>query len=552
MYIITIWILLFVLFIPVYIYYNDIKSPDIWFIFFAILVLIYTLFALPCKNTLEKFDQQTTLSLSDILSKNNKIDTEEDISKITNNMMLYYTIFNIKSYPSFGKSWINIAPTSNIENIIENGSINDESKKTNCKTNESYTLSFDITPVFSRRSGFLLGTNRIIGPYSNSLGIFFNRSYTIALVVKHGNLLTQNGSSNNIEIIKLYANSPNNNALSLYIQNGSVEVIDTVQKGNLMFQYTDKTPVECIINNGDTAISFNKDLISFYFISKDLDYIRILYMNDRNQTVNEICRIPLTTEDITFSNKELIINRFANWNANIYTFGIYSSSFTDEDAIFFQSHYSAQLIKNIDPSFISIANSYNEALTTLETITRCPFDKLTCDTCSMVKSWTSTSEILKSSYECKKKIGEFCKNNQTHEFCTCWDVKGTMYNTSSCKLFRGLFGEDKACIDNLSEEDILYIKQKYKLLDIEECPKDIKNTRTYNNTYNEYDYEKLKISLDDNKTTLPVQTGNSDIPQVTRESTILSTTINEMDSPQRIEGPNQSFFNNFMKVIGIN
>lgn len=333
--------------------------------------------------------------------------------------------------------------------------------------------------------------------------------------------------------------------MSLYIQKESIEVIDTIQKGLLYFQYTNKDPVECIINRGDTAISFNKDLISFYFISKDLDYIRILYMNDRNQTVNEICRIPLTTEDITFSNKEFVINRFANWNANIYTFGVYSSSFTDEDAVFFQSHYSAQLIKNVDPTFISIANSYNETVSALQRITKCPFDKTTCDTCSMVKSWTSTSEILKSSYECKKKIGEYCKNNQSHEFCTCWDVKGTMYNTSSCKLFRGLFGEEKACIENLSEEDLLYVKQKYKLLDIEECPKNVKNTKHHKNTYSDYDYEKLKINLDnnqDNSTTKEY----SDIPVVTRE---LSSPLH---TPERIDGPNHSFFNNFMKVIGMN
>lgn len=582
----------FIVLIIIYIVYAEVKSPDIWFLYGSILVLLYTTICICHKQSknIEMFEEQDStssgrllseeISISDILTNNKKIDLEEDISKISINLKRYYTVFNSVSYPSFGKTWINIAPVKNEKDCDESGR----------------DLQFDIAPVFTRRYGHLLGSNRLIGPHSNSLGIQFNRPFTLILVVRHGNIDTSVDREKDIELIKLYANSPNNNGISLYIKRNSVEQVDTIQRGKLLLQYADKYPLECVVNQSDNGIIFQKETLSFYFITKEVDYLRVMYMSDRNTSVNELCRMPMTTEDITFSNKEMVINRNANWYANIFTFGVYNAAFTDEDALYFHTYYTLHYTRNVDAGYINMTNKYNEAIRALETLSKCPFDKDTCHTCSMVSDWTNINNIIKSPMTCKSAINEFCKNNQTHSYCTCWDVKQLVYNTSTCQQFRGLFSDDNACLENLTEEDLKYIKSKYKLLSPDECPKEVKPVKPRKNKYQDYDYNRLKVRLHDSIDTNTSALDDPILPNVTvqttqqKHGTIVSTTkandIEESDTtkaeevldkiiqtkenvvsassrhivtkneitddiPQKIEGPNQGFFNSFMRVVGL-
>jgi hypothetical protein len=130
------------------------------------------------------------------------LDLEENITTLQNiqNMHIYLTAFNKKSYDS-GKYWFNIA------DMKSNGQ---------CESNIVFT--FDSKPIYIRRNGLLLGANRLTGPMSNALGIKFHEQYTIMMVCKHNNTT----STEVIELLKLYANSSNNNGLSFYIKSDSL------------------------------------------------------------------------------------------------------------------------------------------------------------------------------------------------------------------------------------------------------------------------------------------------------------------------------------------
>lgn len=570
--------ILFVVFVVFYLTYNTVNIIDKMYISMSLIILFYTiLISYNCNNNVENFDEPNK-NLSEVLSSSEMIDMEEDISKIEKNLVLYYTAFNTLSYPSFGKSWKNITKSKQSSNTC------------NEKLEDSKNLSFDLAPIYARKTGFLLGSNRIYGPYSNSLGIDFNRAYTFVIVVKHGNIGMTSNDIDDIELFKLYANSPNNNALSLYIDRESLELTDMVQKGKLFLQYTNKNPIQCVLSKNDTSIVFNKDSVSFYYITKDYDYIRIMYMTERSSTVWTLCHIPLFTEDITFSNKELIINRYANWNANIYSFAIYNAAFTDEDATYFQSNYLTQFTKNVNQSYINMMNKYNTVVNTLQSITKCQFDENTCNICSSVDDWTDVNKILKSSPQCKNAIDNYCKANPTHNFCKCWDTKQVMYNTNSCKIFRSLFGDNNACITNLSEDDIQFIKSKHKLITVDECPKDIEVPKNKKNKYEDYDFERLKINIDSsqykNNMVLPkIEVDNTTISKnIQKESEnidvntspgsninitqkynetmngdsidkdvndMIYNTRNNSNEQKHIEGPNQGFYNSFMRMMGL-
>jgi hypothetical protein len=50
--------------------------------------------------------------------------------------------------------------------------------------------------------------------------------------------------------------------------------------------------------------------------------------------------------------------------------------------------------------------------------------------------------------------------------------------------------------DDLSIDDIEYIKKRFKLIGLEDCPKDIKKRELGKNEYQDYSLDKLKVNVD--------------------------------------------------------
>lgn len=477
----TLIVLLFVILITAYLMTSRIDKWESWIIFISLLVLIYTL--LKPKTSVEGFANDSlaikseVITLNDILMNNKKVDIEENINEIAAGLLLYTTAFNSKSYPNFGKSWINLAGST--------------PKNDSCNTAPK-NMDFELSPIFSRKTGFYLGNNRLIGPYSNGLGIQFHGTFTFIMVVKHGNLLV-NQTNSEIEILKLYANSPNNNGMAMYIKNNTLINENDVQLGKLLFQYADTAPRECVMNANDTLMHLDKDILTFYYIVKDIDHIRILYMNEKTNTINVLLKFNISNDDTTFSNKESVINRLLTWNANIFVTALYNRALTDDDVTSFYNHVMNEYMKNNDASFMNIVRKYNDTIDFLTDFTKCPLDKNACNSCASITSWCDPAQISLAPQECKKSIDTFCSTNPKDPFCKCWDKNSSYYNTDSCKLYRSIFGSKDNYLNYLSIDDLDYIKKKYKLLTLDECPKDLKVPEMQTNKYQDYDYNKLKI-----------------------------------------------------------
>jgi hypothetical protein len=438
-------------------------------------------------------NQKTYESYVDGPSKTEKkwvpISTQEDISKISKGLRFYVTAFNDTSYPDFGRMWINVAPKST-----------DDAAGPTCAAGPAKPdtgLTFEFNPVFSRHSGFYLGNNRAIGPLSSDLGIQFHNTFTIMFMMKFGNLVPGN-VNNEIDILKLYANSSNNNALALYIKKNSLQVINNVQMGRLMFQLSDLPPEECYINVDDSLMTFDKDIVMLFYIIKDIDSIRIVQMTEKSNTiVNKLLLMNFSNDDVTFSNKELVINRFSNLNANLYNFAIFNYAMTDDDVTKTFNNLTTSYMKEINESYGTTVDLYNDAVDHINTLNACPADDDTCDSCGEVTNWCGANNMLLASKDCKVSLFNFCVGNPKHDMCKCWNKEATYYNSDACKKFRSIFMDNpQKYYDELSADDLEYIKKKYKLLHLDECPKDITKKEMDKNKYSEYNLDKLTVDVD--------------------------------------------------------
>jgi hypothetical protein len=468
-------ILAYILFISIFIILNikKIHISDLIMIVISSIILIISFYYKP--SIKETFIDKVQ-TLDDILSQYQPINLEEDYSSIKKNLVVYTTAFNDLSYKT-GTTWNNLFADSVLNK----------------------NFNFEINPIFSRKNGFYMGNNRIIGPYSNLLDIDFVNTFTIVLCCKHGNLVTSNISTE-IELIKLYANSPNNNALTLFIQSNSLQQSNNIQTGTLLFQESSNDPIPCLISPNDTVLNFEQDTLTFYFIIKGTDYMRILTMNEKTNTIYELLRFNMSNTDITFSNKEIIFNRFKNWNASIFNFAIYNSALSDDEITSYYNHTLTEYQKYTDPNFQAMVSQYNSTIATLANFLKCPYDKPTCDSCKSITKWNDVTQLLSASSTCRKSINDYCAINTGNPLCTCWNTSSTVYNTDNCKLYRAIFNGSTSWLENLSPTDLEFIKSKYGFLYPEECPKPIVKPDVIDNAYDSYDYDKIRITLNNKQT----------------------------------------------------
>jgi len=491
-------IYIFIVLVSAYISIGFYKVPsfDVLIIAFALIVLIATMIHghLMKKTDIQEHFTSTNMGTNsgDSAADNSTysykpISLEEDISHIQNKLTVYITAYNKDSFNENGNTWLNIAA---------------QKSDGTCDTSTSNSLfTFELPPVYSRKSGFYLGNNRIIGPLSNAFKIQYHNTFTFIIACKNGNLLVNN-KNDEIELFKFYANSPNNNGLSMYIQKDSLQDINNVQTGNLMFQYASRDPFQCKLQANDNKINFEKDILTFYIVVKDTDHITISTMDEKSNQIKTLLRFNVENTDINFSNKEFVINRLRNWNGNIFTLGVYNAALTSEDIINYYTHTMGEYAKYSNSNFIDIIQQYNDTLDMLNKFMSCPYSQSVCTSCSTVNKWNDMSQVLGASTQCRQSINEFCMANVNHPLCKCWNNQNAQYKTDTCNMFRGIFNNNKnSYFDTLTQDDIDYIMSKYGLIKPEDCPKAITTPTFLKNKYSEYDYNKLKIYLDEDEKT---------------------------------------------------
>lgn len=548
-----VFVILFVAFTCIYMYsvHMTLSKFDIVMLVIGLCVLLFTLYKFKSKKlltTTETYENNTAATPPALdASRFSEIAFEEDLTVMVPICSVYITTFNKQSYPEEGQEWFNVA----------------YKVRDDCSKLENKKFTFEHLPMFTRMNGLLLATNRLFGPFSNLLNISLQNTFTIFMAVKHGDFLPSNQQE--IEFLKLYANSNDNNGLSLFIENNSISVENNVQSGNLLFKFVDNAePIKCVVNPQDTNIVFDKTNLSLYFIVKDIDKVRILYMsgNPTTTTIREIARLTIQETSATFSNKELVINRFGNWKANIYNFGVINEAISDATVSSIHSHIASEYLKATSQEYLNLSNDYNDLLAYVRRFASCPYDQSVCSTCTTITQWNDATQVMTSPPDCKDAINRFCRANTKHALCRCWDNTYGAYNSEACILYRKMFDPNINLYDNLSQNDLNYIKQKYKLLYLEECPKQVAeketctNTDLIKNTYREYDFEKMKVRPEKLKhvssSTFKVQSPYSDekldfsdkdkmISE--SESASSSTTQKTSESEKMFQGENNQYKN---------
>lgn len=491
------WIVyLFVVLVLIYLYCHRkimVRSEQALFAI-ALVMLVAT-------NAYQK--RMLTESFTDNELSYDLVNTEEDYSSLIGRMTVYLTLFTKASFPQIGNKWVNVAY---------------DPKKPECIYSSAQYFTFEDPPIFSIRSGVSFGTNRLYGPYSNELGISLQSTFTIFMCVKHGQFSTD--ASKEVELLKLYANSNNNNALALYIRRNSVQIENNVQKAELLFRFTDsEDAVPCVLNSSDSAFVFDRLNPSFFFIIKEVDRIRIAYMIGGSSVIRTIAQLNIKETSATFSNKELVINRFQNWKGSMYSFGILNEAIPDNEIANIYNHVYSEYLKATNDDYLGLVNNYNSILENLRKFQQCPFDKTVCEACTTVTKWNDPTQIVSAPTECKAAINSYCSANSKHPMCKCWDPNSVDYKTQSCIMYRQIFDPNAKITSVIKQDELNELKQQFGLISAAECPKptakDVLDASKggessascsgpeglLKNVYQDYELDKLQVKINNKGTT---------------------------------------------------
>ena len=380
---------------------------------------------------------------------------DEDISTISSNLETYVSTYSTHSYIGSGSSWLNISPPSPGNNQI--------SMQGHLLTRD---FSFNNYPTYNKKNGLFLGENVLNGPHSLNLGITGKSEFTLFLICKHDILHTEHNSTN---IFKVFANSNDNNGISLSLKN--IKSSGVFQSGTVHIQFDQDT------YNGKEEINLDKNLVHLYVITKTPSSISLKIVSSVDSTPNEIIKSKLINQEVLLSNRRMCINCDRHWNGYIKAFGVYGTALSDYDIKELYDHMMLQ-----ERSLENVVKQYKrhvkELTKKLDDLKNCPFDASTCTKCISIENWSNPHDIIASSIECKKSISTFCGKNNKDTKCKCWDKSNSStYNSVHCKSWRSIFenGENvqRPISTNLDAHSLDLIKQKYNLVNassVKTCP----------------------------------------------------------------------------------
>ncbi len=382
---------------------------------------------------------------------------KEDYSAISKDLVQYFSVFDRRSYTDGGNQWKNIVKIAGFD----------------CDTK----LTLTKVPKFYIQTGIELGGNSLIGPLSNTMNIRFGNPYTICFAVTMKQL-TNASTNDNIELLKMYANSSNNNGLSLYITSGSIDTMNGANAGSLYFQFANNDPVLCKLTSNDIKINFPQNTLLFFVVVRQPDKVRLLLINEKTDKIDEIAAIAFDTKDITFSNKEFVFNRYNNWNANMFNVAFFNTALDDIRITQYYIYIKDLYTKYNNPAYLDAWKRYLDSLNAYKDLKKCPFPKEVCDKCSTVDDWSNFTNIIDAPLTCKKAIAKYCSANPKHPFCECWNTSSSKYTSTTCTLLRALYANNT----NAVCENVCQIPKDMSILSALEYKSN-------------YTFDKIKIKL---------------------------------------------------------
>lgn len=391
-------------------------------------------------------------------------------------LTLYYSAFSKGSYTSDedSKQWMNISPYLKKE------------KETNPNNSQilpydkSHISASDESPYVQRRDGVSLRDQMLIGPPSHLLGIKGNASFTIFMVCRFNRFNKPDKPDKpdkpgeHHELLKLYGNTDQNNGLLLTLEPQAHEKDAQIISVKWALQFGADPPLESAgsarnAKEGDKMLRLNITKPYMFVVKKELKEISLTVHDMSTDASSDAIQVAIPATDVQdnnvlLSNKELRINQNKMIDGVLFAFGVYNEALTDVSNL--HHHLFKELDKRTD-DFMDKARLMVAFQQELEQMRACPFDVNICRECADVDDWTNINEIVLSSDKCKKAIDEYCTANPNDSKCICWSED--KLKEPNCRAFVNIFRRDKhSMIENLTDEQIEVIKEKYKLCKCEE------------------------------------------------------------------------------------
>lgn len=384
----------------------------------------------------------------------------EDLSRIGRDLMTYYSCFSGNSYMGTGTRWANLATALQM-GVGSTCGANDY--------NDSH-MRWESVPSFAPRDGFALGSNRAIGPESHRMGISAASAYSVFMFVRFTGL--SSSAVADYELFNIYANTPTNNGLRLFVQGSTVQqrpggarVVLRVEHGGSL---TSADTVYTCALEGRSDIDIDFDSTYLLVIVKEYSGLRVHMYRAPGSSRMDLLNRSLGAATFKLSNQEIVLNRGANVNARVLTFGVYARALGDSELHELQAHMYAQLAR-LEPqnqeTAATIATLKQEVVTLKEQLTSCPFDPPVCGACAAIKDWSNWGTVFASAdAACLEAINRFCTANPSHPQCSCWNSNSAAYHTNSCRSYRGVFTDGRCyMLDALDDNALKTVKQRYNL-----------------------------------------------------------------------------------------
>jgi hypothetical protein len=382
----------------------------------------------------------------------NAFDGKEDISGFPDGLTMYTSSFSSASYPeSGGKLWHNQVSTDEravrkVQQAEDDQTTRDDdgpkcSIQAATQLLRSRRLHFHRTPTFSRKDGFVMGTNSLVGPYSFRMGIRGDMAFTLFFLCQF-----TGGVTEPVTVFRLFANTHGNNGLAFVITEGSTRQQRDAGGGNRTTGGGERRALRMKVVVGDAheiqlrpersksdALVVDSDRKYMFSVTKNYNRVRVdvhdVASDEEPRTLLADVNIG-THSPILLSNKDMVVNEHSNWNANIQAFGVFDRALTPREVTSLYEHYH-EMYRQLDTAYVQLAEKVEE----MAKLRACPFDAPTCHACRGVEDWTNIENVYASTEECRKAIAAFCSKNTTHERCKCWNANHPAYDTQ-CKAHR--------------------------------------------------------------------------------------------------------------------
>ena len=382
---------------------RDVPRDYFLIAFVAILVVLQFLFY--AKTT----DTETYVDLP-------VMDELENVADMPAGLVMYVTGFNRASYTS-GKFLKNVAITDEYPTVAD----------------ANKDMFFRVDPAFSKRYGFSMSSNSLIGPLSYQMGIKGDLAFTVAAVFQ---LTGITAGQVDVICLRLYANTPDNNGLCVYMNNFT-QLSGNVVSLDMFVTFGSSPPMRCSVGSSGSSMLMDTSKRYMMVYSKGNGKLKVSLVDVGANTAYDLAVLldaKLTSrESVVFSNREMMVNNNENWNANLMSLAVFDTFLADTEINALYTHYTG-IFRKMDPAYKDLMDQMKSR----DASRACPFDRATCAACMSVADFTDNKGVLASSDQCLSSIDAYCAANPGHGSCWCWDTQNPYYATR-CKAYRALY-----------------------------------------------------------------------------------------------------------------